>query len=803
MSKKIYFLFLIAFVLCFSLPITAFGTSNTEVELFAPKKSEFVDLNSPYAYAKSGTTQIFFDTDGIKISKNDEISFISTQNTYTHPCPIIYSNKLFAINSNEQIDVFDLNTNSMLLGHTLSNLVQVRWISLSGSNLYVLDSNGANSYDLTTDNPSPVFIQNLTSQILLFDVVSNELVYTENIQGTKYLVCGQEKVQINDVFNDISVDDKIYGLSNSNLSIKIYDKTTLAELGSIAFDNVVSDINVCDGKLYATDKSNNCIKVYSLNSNSPTYFSTICAMGKAIGKFNTPVSIYAHSSAVLVADKLNKRIQVFNTDGSISDTHNLLTWNSEHSPLSIVEYNGKYYALTSNGVQYVKGYETKTFTSSEFSNPKTLAIDCFGTVYLCDDNKIFAKTESATVFSEFVDVTAVDIAISPKGSVLYALSNNVIFAYDSLGSLIFSSPTNKTFSNSAKIDSDVSGNMYIVDGSTLYKFDRSVSGFTFSFEKDLTYKNAPISCSDISLSPSGTVYLTSSEKHCIYSLSHELVNSAIYNPNGFTPPINAYEKTALSLPAGYVKVNSNNAFAYDFAQSYENARIVPADTVLLLLDNAPTNDFYYVYYSGKDCYIHSSYVTALSPTAFTSYDGFALHSTKVYKYPVVDQTGSFALVDMPNGTEFKVVGNANNYTCLSMNGQNIYWNEILYNDKIYYIERNHIAMKNLSREVDYGVAKICTDAVGKKVPLYALPDEASAIIGEYTDGTEVKLLTEIDNASTFTEVQIGDKIGFVKTSNLTTNGLTIAQIVILIIILLGGTGSVVILIINRKMHRRN
>ena len=803
MSKKICLFFLIAFVLCFSFSITAFGANSTEVELFAPEKSEFVDLNSPYAYAKSGTTQVFFDSNGIKISQNDEISLISIQNTYTHPCPVIFSNKLYAINSDEQIDVFDLGTNTMLSSHTFSALTQVRWISLSGSSLFVLDSNGANSYDLTLDNPSPVFVKNLTSQILNFDVISNEIIYTENIQGTKYLVSGQEKVQIDDIFNDISVGDNIYGLLSSNKCVKVHDKNSLAEIGTVEFDSVVSDINVCDGKLYATDKTNNCIKVYSLNSNSPTYYSTICAMGNASGKFNTPVSVFAHSSAILVADKLNNRIQVFNTDGSVSNTHNLLTWNSEHSPNSIVEHNGKYYALTNSGVRCVKGYETKLFQASGLSNPKTLAIDCFGTVYLCDDNKIFAKTESADSFSEFLDISAVDIAVSPKGSVLYALSNNKIFAYDSLGSLIFSAQTNKTFSDNARIDSDVSGNMYIIDNSTLYKFNRSVSSFSFSYEMNLTYKNSPVSCSDISLSPNGTVYLTSSEKHCIFSLSQVLANSAIYNPNGFTPPINAYEKKALSLPTGYVKVNTNNAFAYDFAQSYENARIVPADTVLLLLDNTLTNDFYYVYYSGKDCYIHSSYVTALSASAFTSYDGFALHSTKVYKYPVIDQTGSFALLDMPNGTEFKVVGNANNYTSSNVNGQTVYWNEILYNDKIYYIERNHIAMKNLSREVDYGVAKICADAVGKKVPLYALPDEASAIIGEYADGTEVKLLTEIDSASTFTEVQIGDKIGFVKTTNLTTNGLTVAQIVILIIILLGGTGSVVILIINRKMHRRS
>ena len=103
---------------------------------------------------------------------------------------------------------------------------------------------------------------------------------------------------------------------------------------------------------------------------------------------------------------------------------------------------------------------------------------------------------------------------------------------------------------------------------------------------------------------------------------------------------------------------------------------------------------------------------------------------------------------------------------------------------------------------DHGLAKLRSSIVGQKIKVYALADDKSGVIGEYSDGTEVKLLAEIDDTSTFTKIQINDQIGYVKTKELTTGGMTTAQIVILLLILLGGTASVTILVISRKMHKR-
>lgn len=796
MKRKSVFLFLIILILSTLTFSTAFASTSLDANLFTPKKEEFIKLNSPYLTATSNDYAVYFDTDGIKVSGSTSGQIPLTVHFSSSA---IYQDVIYALSDDYSIHAYDLTNFSEIATHPFTS-IQARHIAIENSTIYLNDGNEILSCDLSQDTPTLTsFTPYLESS--KFELNDGNLVYSKSSARKSYLVSGNTEKEIPEQFFDLAVEDYVFTLSHDKKQIKAYDKTTLDIVFSLNLDNAVSDILVNDSKVYLADSTNNCVYLYTVNSNGFTYLSTICNQGSALGKFNSPTALFAHGSNVIVADKLNNRIQVFGDNGSISSAQNTISWDTSLTPDDVVEHNGKYYILANNKVYALSGLQTVIYDNG-FVNPSDLAVDCFATVYLTTDSGIYAKSEGAIAFTKFLDINAIDITVSPKGSVLYALTlDNKITAYDSLGSLIFTTETDKTFSANARIDTDVSGNMFILDGSSLYKYARSVSGYSLEYEKQITFNNQTAICSDLSLSLGGTIYLTSSVNNCVYSLTNEQVLSSVYNPNSFTPPINAYDKVALTTPAKYVKVKQTNSFAYDFAQSFENARIVPANTTLLLLDNQTVNGFYYVYYSGKDCYIHSSAVDPLTSSAFNQYDGFALHSCRVYKYPVIDQTKSFSLLEMQNGTAFKVVGNSNNYTSLNANGTLTYWNEILFDNKIYYIERTNIAVANVEREVDYGYAKLHSDTVGKKINLYMLPDEASAIIGEFVDGTEVKLLTAIDNASTFTEVKIGDQIGYVKTSQLTTNGLTTAQIVILVLVLIGGASSVSILIINRKMHR--
>ena len=793
--KKIFLSTLIFLILCLSCSV-AFAESDTiSVEYFAPEKSEHISLDSPNITALSDDYFVFFHRDEMRVTGKNDLFILSS---FEYESAVIYEDVLYAVASDNTVKAHNLISGEKLSTHPLSSYTLAQHITIDNSTVYLLDGSNVVKCDLSEQNPSCEIVQTLLG-VTTFEVANDTLIYsTDSTSGSK-LYFGSLSADIESSFFDLATDEYIFALSRNKTTISVYDKIGLNKLYSFSVNSAISDIQAYNNNLYLTDTRNHSVIVYSVLGSQAIYKTTICKTGSSLGKFNTPTSVYAHGSTVIVADKLNNRVQVFNTNGDLSNSHNFLSWDTSKAPETIVEYSGTYFVVANNSVYRVNGNQVTIYDT--FNSPTSLAIDCFGTIYVTDGNKIYSKGFNDSAFKEFLSAPSCDITVSPKGSVLYVLTNNTISAYDSLGSLIFTSNLQSELSSNAKFDTDVSGTAYIIDNRKLYKYSRSVSSFDFEYQKDILLDSKAISPTSISLSLGGTIYLTDSTNHCVYSISSEDANTSVYNPNSFSAPTNVYEKTPITAPAGYVKVNSTDAFAYDFAQSFENARIVPANTLLLLLDNDKVNDFYYVYYQGKDCYIHSSYVTEQATQSFSSYDGFALHSTKLYKYPVIDVTNSFALENISNGTLFKVVGNAGEYTSTNLNGLTVSWNEVLYNGKIYYITRNNIAKANVNREVDYGYAKLLSDTVGKKVLLYALPDESSAILGEYTDGTEVKLMSALDTASTFTEVKIGDKIGYVRTSQLTTNGLTTAQIVILVLILIGGASSVTILIINRKMHR--
>lgn len=799
MKKRFFTLFLcLIFAIC--LISHASAINIVEVDFFLPSKSEYVELDSPYLASANDSYTVIFDDKGLNVIGENNYVLSSSE---TFSSAVIYGDILVAAKNDYSTYVVNLNTKAKINVSEFSSLEDVFYVSLYKNKLYILNGVDLICYDVSdiskgvVSKISSVKFRNAQS----FEVSESDVFYYRFDSGSHYLCSDSKKIKTESSISAITISSgTVYVLFGDGKTVSSYNCNDLSLIKTYSLSDSYSNLFSLKNNLYLTNVNKNRIDLYLISNESLSYQSSICSSGDTNGRFNTPSSVYAHENNVVVADTGNNRIQIFDFNGN-----HLKNYSLNVAPESAVSFGDRIYFVSNNKIFSTTGGAVTEYSSasgSVFTNLKSLTIDSSGTVYAIDGNRIVSKNQSSDYFTTFANVSPIDLAVSPKGSVLYALYKNKIDAYDSNGTVIFSSTAISNISDSAFCDTDVNGNMFIVDGIELIKLSRSFSDFTKS-DSFVLSSNKTLECSSISVSTNGTIFLSGKDTHAVYTLSQSISGAAVYNPSAFTTPVDVYEKTPLSAPVGFVKVNAGGGFVYDFSQSYENTRVVAENTLLYLLSPNEINGFYYVYYSGKAGFIPTSSVSTVSPSSYSQYDAFALYSTTLYKYPTIDSNDSFALCNIEKGTSFKVVGNACNFTSLNKNDKNIGWCEVLYNDNIYYIEINKIGVVNPSRPTEYGYAKLRTDTISKKIQVFALPNEASAVIGEYSDGTEVKLLTNLDKSSTFTQIQIGDVVGYVQTANLTTDGLTTAQIVILILVLLGGAASVTILVVNRKMHRRS
>lgn len=667
-------------------------------------------------------------------------------------------------------------------------------ISLTGSKLYAQTSN-IKVYDLLE-------LENgIVTELVTYDsgelfklgfgiyAVDNTVYYTKqsaNISTIYSYDCQENaSTQICEVahLSDFVVDGgKVYALTSSSNKLYYYDIQSKID-GEIELKHTTPcHISVYSGELAVTHSILRTIDLYDIATDTPKYKTSLCSDSDLLGRFDTPMDVYAYEDSYAVADFGNDRVQVFRKSGDVS-------YINVTAPKSVAL--GDVTVVSSNSTIYVYGNKLNTYTSANditFNGITDLTIDANGTIYAIDtqNDRVIYKAKDDSEFKTFINTAPKSIAVAPHGSVVYCAYSGVIHAYDSSARIIFSAFGIPTF-DKASVAVDATGTTFILDDTTLYTYKRTLTGFTLLSTDTINLPQGGVR--EITVSSTGEVLLVDGVRHQVFEIKNTKALS--YTPTESNDSV--YEKTTINEAVQLVYVGSDT-FIYDDVDNYETTRVVKADTTLVLLSNVPVGDFYYVYYDGPS-YIPVSKVTKVTVDT-NEYDALALHSnTPLYKYPILDD--NFKLLTVGKEATFKVITNVADF---SWNGA--YWNQIVYNGEVYYITRNNVGLAPTDRVVDYGWAKLHSSVMGQKIKVYSLSDDKSGVIGEYADGTEVKLLTEIDGASTFTRIQIGDDIGYVKTNELTTGGMTTAQIVILVLILLGGTASVTILVISRKMHKR-
>lgn len=98
-------------------------------------------------------------------------------------------------------------------------------------------------------------------------------------------------------------------------------------------------------------------------------------------------------------------------------------------------------------------------------------------------------------------------------------------------------------------------------------------------------------------------------------------------------------------------------------------------------------------------------------------------------------------------------------------------------------------------------ATVSAGSLGGIINVYLLPDESSEVLGTLTDGDKITLAQEkLDTSSEWTKIVYKDMVGYVKTANLITEGITPLQITLIVVfsVVIVATAIVVVLVVKKR-----
>lgn len=225
------------------------------------------------------------------------------------------------------------------------------------------------------------------------------------------------------------------------------------------------------------------------------------------------------------------------------------------------------------------------------------------------------------------------------------------------------------------------------------------------------------------------------------------------------------------------------------------------DYVLAL---AKQDGFYYVRNDeGKTAYIRESELSLLDASESTAIGKYAqaLHDgTDVYKYPYVsDDVVATVNIDVM----LIVVDN------VAQDGDNHVWGWykvcIVGDDGT--LTYGYMQAEYVSKYTNFKLPSFSTDAtvsagsLGGIINVYLLPDEESEILGTLTDGDKITLAQEkLDGDSEWTKIVYKDMVGYVKTANLISKGITPLQITLIVVfaVVIVATAIVIFLVVKKR-----
>ncbi len=223
---------------------------------------------------------------------------------------------------------------------------------------------------------------------------------------------------------------------------------------------------------------------------------------------------------------------------------------------------------------------------------------------------------------------------------------------------------------------------------------------------------------------------------------------------------------------------------------------------------AKQDGYYYVRNEAGDvAYVNESDLTLLSASEDTAVGkyGQAMHdNTSVYLYPYEsdDVVATVGIDDL-----LIVVDNV-----AEDGGNHVWgWYKVCIVGEDGTLTYGYLQKEYLSKYTNFKLPSFSTDAtvsagsLGGIINVYLLPDEESEVLGSLTDGDKVTLAQEkLDSSEEWTKIVYNDMMGYVKTANLITKGITPLQITLIVVfsVVIVATAIVIVLVVKKRNAQR-
>ena len=219
---------------------------------------------------------------------------------------------------------------------------------------------------------------------------------------------------------------------------------------------------------------------------------------------------------------------------------------------------------------------------------------------------------------------------------------------------------------------------------------------------------------------------------------------------------------------------------------------------------AKQDGYYYVRNTnGMTAYVQENDLALLEASSETAVGKYAqaLHdNTNVYLYPYISDD----IVATVNIDDLLIVVD----NVATDGDQQVWgWYRICLVGEDASMTYGYIQSDYASKYTNFKLPSFSTDAtvsagsLGGIINVHRLPDENSEVLGTLTDGDKITLAQEkLDTSSEWTKIVYKDMVGYVRTSDLITEGMTPLQITLIVVfsVVIVATAIVVILVVKKR-----
>ena len=552
---------------------------------------------------------------------------------------------------------------------------------------------------------------------------------------------------------------------------------------------------VVGSEIYVLDKESKAVKVYALNG---TYQKMIGAAGDAPGRLKAPVALAVKGEKLYVADSLR------GSEYSPAGVH-VLNGRSVVAPRDIAATDTAVY-LADNGTLYEYGSAP---TPKDYSFPS----DCHfvaalpgGTVYASSGRNIYEKKADVSAFSPsaiVADGTIDGMTVGIGGNTLYLMTGNRISAYYvENGVKIASLTTNLAVKGFAV---DYRGNLYLVAGKKLYRYERVLNEYASTpeaYDLPVGYEDF----SDLAFDSEGNAYLIADHNVLIYPKE---AFSVCIKEGDFTDDVPAEH------PIFICEVVSDTAIAYVSPGNFEEISVLGKGERLMCDARVSFGGSEYYRAKTKQGKVYLAvgdakrYAASAEPPFRKARCLIPAigepRGVNIYVEP--DEEGEILFASLGRDVIFDVIA----YVAVDENGADV-WNYLLvsYEGKEGYVNFDDVVSTDadpapMPKTVDMQAK---SDGLGKTVAIYREASLDSEVVGTFTDGSTIRVIVPFDPESDFTailyKINNKDEICYVLSANVGQNGLSAGQILAIVLSVVAVIGSVLTVLILRanKKHKR-